>query len=73
MINKIHERALKIALNDYISDFETMLRNINDRSSHHRKIQTLMIDLFKINYDLASPIMDSMLNRRIICYNFRNL
>ena len=32
-----------------------------------------MIELFKIKYDLARPIMDSMLNRRAICYNFRNL
>ena len=30
MINKIHERALRIVLNDHISDFDTMLRNIND-------------------------------------------
>ena len=32
-----------------------------------------MIVLFKIKYDLAPPIMDSLLNRRTICYNFRNL
>ena len=32
-----------------------------------------MIELFKIKYDLAPPIMDSMLNRRTICFNFRNL
>ena len=73
IINKIHERALRIALNDHISDFEIMLRNINDITIHYRNIQTLMIELFKIKYDLAPPVMDSMLNRRTICYNFRNL
>ena len=31
-----------------------------------------MIELFKIKYDRAPPIMDSMLNRRTVCYNFRN-
>ena len=50
-----------------------MLPNMNDITIHHRNIQTLMIELFKIKYDLARPIMDSMLNRRVICYNFRNL
>ena len=35
--------------------------------------QTLMIELFKIQYDLAPPIMGSMLNRRTICYKFKNL
>ena len=73
MINKIHEGALRIVLNDHISDFETILRNINDITIHHRIIQTLMTELFKIKHDLAPPIMDSMLNRRTICYNFRNL
>ena len=71
--NKIHERALRIVLSDYFSDFETMLLNMNDITIHHRNIQTLMIELFKIKYDLAPPIMDSLLNRRTICYNFRNL
>ena len=32
-----------------------------------------MIELFKIKYNLAPPIMDSVLNRRTICYNFKNL
>ena len=32
-----------------------------------------MTELFKIKCDLALPIMDSLLNRRAICYNFRKL
>ena len=50
-----------------------MLRNLNEIAIHHRNIQTLVIELFKIKCDLAPLIMDSMLNRRTICYNFRNL
>ena len=70
MINKMHERALRIVINDHISDFETMLWNINDITIHHRNIQTLKVELFRIKYDLAPPIMDSMLNRKTICYNY---
>ena len=33
----------------------------------------LMIELYKIKNELAPPIIDSMLNRRKITYNFRNL
>ena len=73
MINKMLERALRIVINNHVSDFEAMLRNLNDITIHHRNIQTLMNEFFKIKYDLAPPIMDSMLNRRTICYNFRNL
>ena len=32
-----------------------------------------MTEFFKIKHDLAPPIMDSILNRRTIYYNFRNL
>ena len=50
-----------------------MLRNMNDITIHHRNIQSLMIELFNIKYDLAPPVMDSMVNRTTICHNFRNL
>ena len=69
MINKLHERALRLVLNDHVSDFEALLCESNDVSCHHRNIQMLMI----IKNELAPPIMDSMLNRRNITYNFRNL
>ena len=72
MINKIHERALRIVLNDHFSDFETMILSMNDITIQHRKIHTLMIKLFKIKYNLTPPIMDSLLNRRTN-YDFRNL
>ena len=41
MINKIHDRALRLMLNDHTSDFDTLLQNNNDICNQHRKIQTL--------------------------------
>ena len=73
MINELHKRALRLVLNDHVSDFEVLLRKSNDISCHHRNIQMLMIELYKIKNELAPPIMDSMLNRKNITYNFRNL
>ena len=73
MINKLHERALRLVLNHHVSDFEALLRKSNDKSCYHRNIQMLMIELYKIKNELAPPIMDSMLNKRNIIYNFRNL
>lgn len=45
-------------LKDYISDFEAMLRNINDKIIHHRDIPTLMAEIVKRKYDLAPPVME---------------
>ena len=72
MINKIHERALRLILNDHTSDFDTLLQNNNDTCNHHRNIQTLMIEIYKMKNNLNPPIMDNMLERRNNTYNLRN-
>ena len=73
MINKLHERALRLVLNNHVKDFEALLRKSNDISCHHRNIQMLMTEIYKLLNKLAPPIMDLMLNKRNITYNFRNL
>ena len=72
MINKIHERAMRLILNDHTSDFDTLLQNNNDTCNHHRNIQTLMIEIYKMKNNLNPPIMDNMFERRNNTYNFRN-
>ena len=73
MINKLHERSLRIILNDYSSDFNILLENNNDICNHHRNIQALLTEVFKIKNELASPIMESILNfKRFNTYNLRN-
>ena len=52
-INKVHERALTVILNDHESDFETLLQNNNYVCNHHRNIQTLLIEIFKIKKGFA--------------------
>ena len=48
MINKIHERSLRIILNDYSSNFKILLENNNDLSNHHRNTQALLTEVFKM-------------------------
>ena len=72
MINKVHERTLRVILNDHESDFET-LQNNNDTCNHHRNIQTLLTEIFKIKTGFAPPIMGSILKERKNTYvrNFK--
>ena len=72
MSNKLHERSLRIILNDYSSDFNILLENNNDIYYHHRNIQALLIEAFKMKDGLAPPIMESILNKRFNTYNLRN-
>ena len=52
MTNKIHDRVLQ----------ETLMQcyKTNDTCNHHRNIQTLMIEIYKIKKNLNPPIMDFM-------------
>ena len=71
MINKIRMRALRLTLNDHTSDFDALLQN-NNTCYHHRNIQTLMVEIYKINNNLNPPIMDFMFESRNNTYNLRN-
>ena len=71
-INKLHERSIRIILNDYSSDFNMLLENSNDICNHHRNIQALLIEVLKMQNGLAPPIMKSILNKRFNAYNIRN-
>ena len=64
MINKVHEKALRALLNDHESDFEKLLHINNDVCNHHRNIQTLLIEIFKIKKGFAPLIMESILEGR---------
>lgn len=72
LINKIHERSLRLITNDYNNDYETLLKSSDEICNHHRNIQTLMIEMYKIYHNIAPPIMDSMFQRRHKNYNLRN-
>ena len=72
MINKVHERALRVILGDDLSEFESLLQSNKDICSHHKNIQIIMIEMFETKNELAPATMDSMFERRIESYNLRN-
>ena len=56
----------------YNDDFDTLLQNNNDTCSHHRNIQTLMVEIYKMNNNLNPLIMDFMFERRSYAYDLIN-
>ena len=47
MIDKVHERTLRVILGDDLSDFESLLQNNEDICNHHKNNQILIIEVFK--------------------------
>lgn len=63
MVNKSHERALRLMLN---GDFDLLLQSNNDTCSHYRSIQTLMNEIHKIKNNLNPSIMKKEITRIIL-------
>ena len=56
-INRIHERSLRIVYQDYHASFEELLESDSSFTIHHRNIQTLCIELYKVAYGIAPELM----------------
>ena len=56
-INSIHERALRITYQDHISTFQELLNKDNSVSIHHRNLQALATEMFKIHRGLSPDIL----------------
>ena len=57
MIHTVHERTLRVLLGD------DLFQHNKDICSHHKNVQSLIIGMLK-KKELASPIMDSMFERK---------
>ena len=56
-INHIHERALRLVYDDYTSTFQELLRKDESVSIHHRNIQNVAVEMFKIKNELCPEIL----------------
>ena len=55
-INRKHERAMRLVYKDYTSSFDELLLKDNLKI-HHRNLQKLAIEMFKVKLGLAPEIM----------------
>ena len=59
-INHIHERGLRMVYEDYTSSFQELLKKNGSVSIHHRNIQLLVTEMFKVKHNLCPEIMRSL-------------
>ena len=71
-INHIHERSLRIVYRDYNSSFKDLLKKDNSVCIHHRNIQSLAVELFKVKENLSNTIMSDIFPTRVLNYNLRS-
>ena len=71
-INKIQERALRIAYRDITSQFKELLKKDNSVSIHQRNLQLLMIEIYKTKNRLDPPFMMEIFDNKILPYQLRS-
>ncbi len=62
-INHIHERALRLVYNDYMSSFEELLKKDKTVCIHHRNIQYVAIEMFKVIHNLSPQIIKEIFEK----------
>ena len=56
-INRLHERGLRIVYGDYESTFDELLVRDGSVRIHHRNIQSVALEMFKVKNDLCPELM----------------
>ena len=71
-INYIHERALRLVYKDDLSSFNELLAIDNSVTIHHRNLQALAIEIFKLKNGYAPDILQEIFELREPPYNLRD-
>ena len=70
-INRIHERALRLAYKDYISTFEELLDKDKSFTIHHRNLQILVTEIYKFINGYSPKIMENIFELKQHDYSLR--
>ena len=70
-INRIHERALRIVYRNYDLPFESLLRKAETVTIHHRNVQLLATEMYKVVHNLSPAIVTEIFPKNCQNYNLR--
>ena len=63
-INRIHERSLRLAYDDYKLSFDELLKNDKTVLIHHRNIHYVAIEMYKVKNDLCPSFISELFELR---------
>ena len=71
-INSLHERALRIVYKDYNSSFQQLLDKDQTVTIHHRNLQRLVTEMYKVKNGISPKMMNNIFNEIPNTYSLRN-
>ena len=70
-MSRIHEKALRITYKDKSSTFQELLEKDNSVSIHHRNVQKLATEIYKVLHGFSPSILNDIFVPVSRPYNFR--
>ena len=70
-IERIHKRALKFMLNDFTSDYETLIAKANTSTLEVKRLRSICTEIYKTANDLNAPYMKELFVPRNLTYALR--
>ena len=71
-INGLHKRALSLVYNDFSSSFSELLEKGKSVTIHHRNLQTLAYEIFKVKKNMAPEILTEIFPQKESNYSLKN-
>ena len=68
-INRLHERALRLVYTDTNLSFDELLELDNSFNIHHRNLQKLAIEMYKVKNNISPPFMKNIFTESKNPYN----
>ena len=74
--NRLHARCLQLIYNDKRTSFQDLLQKVNSVFIHHKNIQELATEIFKVNTKTSPEIMKDVFwlkNKEIIIFKIKQI
>ena len=65
-IKKIHEKSLRLVLNDHHSALDEMLDTLNEKTIHQQRINRLLTEVYKFLNGYSPAIYISLVHKSIV-------
>ena len=72
LINKVQEKVFRINYIDLLTDFESLLLNHNELTTHQKNLYVLITEIYKIVNHIVPPIMSFFFRIREHNHNTRH-